>query len=607
MATVLKNKTSFADIVRKLLLSWLLAAALEYFLLPSADKLLDSLDGLGKMSMSRVLVLTAIFTALIWLLSKYKNTVKAERIGIPLVFSILSITALIYNFSWSLLGFCTVIALIVLVYCFWGWDGTAVVPSTVKGESRGAIWCLVGLTAAFFLFVCVWTVSRICCYSTPTYDFGIFSQMFHHMRTTGIPNTTVERDGLLSHFAVHVSPIYYLLLPFYMLAPYPATLQVLQSAVLASAVIPLWLIGKQHGLPPYIRVLLCALLLLYPAYSGGASYDIHENCFLTPLILWLFYGLDKKNIWLTGIFGMLTLLVKEDAAVYVAVIALWKLLSSLLRKERWGTFAGSILLLCSVGWFFLVTNYLANHGDGVMNDRYSNFMYDGSKSLFTVIKSVLLCPMKLLYECSDTEKLKFIGLTVGPLLGIPFITRRYERLVLLIPYVLVNLMSDYQYQHDIFFQYTYGSAAFLFYLMLVNLSDIQSKPLRLVPVLCGVVTAGVLFACWNVPKAVSYPQAYFENRAHYNSITQMLDTVPEDASVTATTFYTTRLSRREVLYDVRYSSKEHLLSTQYVVLNPSESSSYKAYGSYEDLVKLLQKEGYILQNEIEGTLEIWKK
>ena len=29
----------------------------------------------------------------------------------------------------------------------------------------------------------------------PTYDFGIFAQMFHSMRTTGLPITTLERDG----------------------------------------------------------------------------------------------------------------------------------------------------------------------------------------------------------------------------------------------------------------------------------------------------------------------------------------------------------------------------------------------------------------------------
>ena len=68
-------------------------------------------------------------------------------------------------------------------------------------------------------------------------------------------------------------------------SPVPATLQVLQAAVITSAVIPLWKLGKHHGLTPFQRMLLCVLLLLYPAFSGGVGYDIHENCFLTPLLL----------------------------------------------------------------------------------------------------------------------------------------------------------------------------------------------------------------------------------------------------------------------------------------------------------------------------------
>ena len=38
---------------------------------------------------------------------------------------------------------------------------------------------------------------------------------------TGLPDVSCERDVLMSHFAVHISPIYYLLLPFYALFPSP--------------------------------------------------------------------------------------------------------------------------------------------------------------------------------------------------------------------------------------------------------------------------------------------------------------------------------------------------------------------------------------------------
>jgi uncharacterized membrane protein len=45
---------------------------------------------------------------------------------------------------------------------------------------------------------------RYFAYNSPCYDFGIFAQMFHSMRTTGVPVTTCEREEAMSHFAVHV-------------------------------------------------------------------------------------------------------------------------------------------------------------------------------------------------------------------------------------------------------------------------------------------------------------------------------------------------------------------------------------------------------------------
>ncbi|MBO7268529.1 MAG: hypothetical protein J6U83_02105, partial [Bacteroidales bacterium] len=87
--------------------------------------------------------------------------------------------------------------------------------------------------------------------------------------------------------------------------------------------------------------------------------------------------------------------------------------------------------------------------------------------------------MKAVYECVDAQKLEFIGLTIGALAFLPLMTRRYERLVLLIPYLLVNLMTDYKYQYDIFFQYTYGSTACLIYLVLVNVGDCRKNLHRL--------------------------------------------------------------------------------------------------------------------------------
>ena len=603
-------------VFRRAVVSWIAAVLIEYLLLPFELRDLDRLNGLAEMSLMRIVCITCTGMILLWMASRCVNTAKAERWIFVAAISTLSAVTLYSSFTWAFLVVCVLIVSAAVIYGILGWDASAEVIAMPKKSHKAFLWITAGLSVCFFLFVSVWTVGRIYSFSTPTYDFGIFSQMFYHMKESGLPMTTVERDGLLSHFHVHVSPIWYLLLPFYSLIPTPVTLQVLQAAVIASAVIPLWKIGKHHGLSGAGRMLICAVLLLYPAFSGGTSYDIHENCFLTPLILWLFYGIDKKNTAVIAIFTLLTLMVKEDAAVYVAVIALWLIVKTALRfrkSEYDSLLTGIAMLAVSLIYFLLVTSFLAKIGDGVMTYRYDNFIYDGSSSLITVIKSVILNPMKAVYECVDKEKLRFIALTMLPLLGMPLLTRRYERYILLIPYVLVNLMSDYQYQHDIFFQYTFGSTAFLMYLTVINVADLKINWKQLTTLIIAAVVSAGCFGWVVVPKAINYPVNCVRCFVYYQNIRDTLAQIPEDASVTATTFYTTALSQREVLYDVRYSSTAHLLQTEYVVLNVSAENEYVRYETYgrnngfENLVKLLSENGYELYAELNGVLVIYRK
>ena len=200
----------------------------------------------------------------------------------------------------------------------------------------------------------------------------------------------------------------------------------------------------------------------------------------------------------------------------------------------------------------------------------------------------------------------FLGLTLLPLLGLPLLTRRYERYILLIPYVLVNLMSDYTYQHDVFFQYSFGSTAFLLYLTAVNLADLKVNWQKIAVL---AVAAAVSVGCfWKVifPSAEKFPKLEKEYAAYYQQLRETLDTVPADVSLTTNTFLTTYLSQRDVIYDLRYCSKENLLSTEYVVLKKSSTGDFKPWATgkqpdgFAALVELLLRTGYGQVSERNG-------
>ncbi len=623
----MNTKEFTAKTLRRLLLGWLLAATVEALLVrPDLAGVAD----LAKMNLLRLLLLTGGIAAALFF-SKWEAF---ERWGLPGAFAALAAVSLKDNFRPSFLQACLLIFALLVVYAWLGWDSSAKnrpqVPETPIAKSKKqrkrdeeklqrqrmteriiTIVCaaLTGVLALGFVwYISAWTVGRVNIFWTPTYDFGIFSQMFYSMANHGTPVTTLEREvGALSHFAVHVSPSYYLMLPFYMLFPQPATLQVLQAVILASAVIPLWLIGKHHGLSAPVRLLLCAVLLVYPAFGGGTYYDMHENCMLTPAILWLFYAIDKKKIWLIALAAIITLGIKEDAAVYVAVVALYVLLRALLHDDTQDAITGAALLGASLLWFFAVTYYLATHGDGVMTYRYDNFMCDGKSSLISVIKTVLMSPMKAVFECVDPEKLDYIRFTMLSLFCLPLVTRRYERLVLLIPYILINLMSDYQYQHSILFQYNFGATACLIYMVAVNVADMKWEHLR-AGVLAAAAVLGLSTFCAQVkPVADTCIRTDEQYSAYYDGVRNTLDTVPDGATVTATTFYTTYLSQRDVIYDLNYATREQMLSTEFVVLELSREGDAKKYGGMQGLIALLEKEGYSLYTQYGSAISIYRR
>ena len=88
---------------------------------------------------------------------------------------------------------------------------------------------------------------------------------------------------------------------------------------------------------------------------------------------------------------------------------------------------------------------------------------------------------------------------MGVLLFLPLMTKKWSRYVLIGPYVLFNLVTDYQYMHSIYFHYVFGSGLLLIYLVIINLSDIDVKK-RLGLIYSVVAAVTIFFTAYNLPK-----------------------------------------------------------------------------------------------------------
>ncbi len=438
----------------------------------------------------------------------------------------------------------------------------AFVLRDVLDETQGAIlgkWragnlsargLMIGLGILGAVLIGVVTSLRYLRFNSPTYDFGIFAQMFHNMAESLEPLTTLERDGVLSHFSVHLSPIYYLILPFYLVFRSPLTLQIAQAVIVMSGIVPLYLLAARLGLSPKMRMLFSGLFFLYPAINMGCFFDIHENCFLVPLLLWLFYAYEAENIPLLSVFAVLTCLVKEDAAVYVLIFALYVLFSGKGKKRKLMGAGMAVLALC---WFAFAVWYLERFGLGVMSDRYDNLSADAS--LIGVLYTAFANPALFIKEllALEWESVQYVLTLLLPLGFLPLVTGKKSRWLLLCP-MLLNLISDYPYQLGLKYQYHFGISVFLLYLAVLNVKDLGSRARTYLPAM-ALAFSFVLYQALIFPQIGINVQGYYATREESAEMEEILSKIPSDASVNASTMLTAHLSNREYLYDADYHHK----------------------------------------------------
>ncbi len=477
---------------------------------------------------------------------------------------------------------------------------------------RKTVWGFAIAVGAF----CGFVIAAITCYryltfSSPNFDFGLFVNMFHNMKETGLPLCTSERDVLMSHFAVHISPIYYLLLPFYCIFPSPLTLQIGQAVILASGVIPVVLLCRHFKLSGKATLLVTLIYALYPALSSGCFYDIHENCFLTPLLLWTFYFFEREKYPLMYIFAVLTLAVKEDAAVYVVLFALFVLLS---RRKL---LHGSILLLGSLAYFGAALAILQAAGahyaelyadttpnpaiNGPMINRFNNLIFDSADGLMGAIKTALVNPGYLLTQLFTTsaggwEKFTYFIQMFLPLGLLPFCTKKVSRWLLIVP-VLMNLLTNYKYQYDTGFQYHFGIIAFLVYVAVMNLPELHA-PSRKTMLSIAATACCCLYLTSALPMLTSYHRRYESGKEKYAQMEQILDTVPEDASVCCSSFLLAHIADRDEIYELRYHGGKG--DVDYVIIDATRSIDQNQLNAF-------LRQGYYVKEEHKNMLIILVK
>ncbi|WEV27392.1 DUF2079 domain-containing protein [Streptomyces sp. 71268] len=174
------------------------------------------------------------------------------------------------------------------------------------------------LAAALFVAYATLSVTRYRRFASMSWDLGIFEQAVRSYAHLQAPIVDLKGPGT-NVLGDHFSPVTALLAPFYRVFPSPVTLLVAQAVLFAVSVVPVTrvaarLLGRRRGL---------AVGVAYGVSWGvqrAVDFDFHEICFAVPLIAFALEALLRERWLAAACWAAPLVLVKEDLGATVAAI-----------------------------------------------------------------------------------------------------------------------------------------------------------------------------------------------------------------------------------------------------------------------------------------------
>jgi uncharacterized membrane protein len=336
------------------------------------------------------------------------------------------------------------------------------------------------LGVAVLAYIVLFSARTIAAYQSggSLFDLAVYEQGFWN--ALGDPPFYYSLEGEMSRFGRHFSPVFYVILPFYLIYSDPSTLLVFQSAAIGLGALPLYgfataRLGRNTGL----ALALC--YLLNPAvHDVNLKNDFHEISFAMPaLMLLIFLATGASTpVYLASL--LLALSTREEIAVTTALFGLYLVLIG-----RQAT-RGLITLGISVVWFLLVFGVVMPGFNA--SGRFplpEGYEYLGA-TLPEIVRTVILRPDLLLVEITSAPKLDYLFWIFAPIAFLPLLAPE----VLLVAGIALTqvLASTYPNHFEIFERYAAPIVPIIFFATVVGVQRLT----RLRPRIGSISTLAIL-------------------------------------------------------------------------------------------------------------------
>jgi uncharacterized membrane protein len=385
------------------------------------------------------------------------------------------------------------------------------------------------------------------------FDLGVHEQVLWntaHGRLAAIS----PKGATSSYLGVDIVIVELLLASLYALVPRTETMLILQVLLAASGAVPLFLLARDRAGAGAWGVFAALLYLAALPVQYAILYEFQIRTVGTVLFLWAFLFFERRRFWPFLAAGVLAIWTRSDGGFALAAMGGYALIHR--RRWPWVVVPGVV----GVGWLLLCLKVLipAFRED---NGFLYGFVYSwlGDTPL-EMVYTLVARPAYVLEHVATPEKGGYLLALFAPLLFLPLL--RPDIMLIGMPSLLLNLLSPEHIHWSIRYHYQAFVIPFLLVAALYALIPVArqeehtapARPAWLLPgaqwrvLLVGALLAVTLGAQLVLRSPLIHLFTRERDAQRIALAAQLVEQIPPEASVTATSALGAHLARRRELY-----------------------------------------------------------
>lgn len=364
-------------------------------------------------------------------------------------------------------------------------------------------------------------------------DYAVFDQsMWTSLH--GLPMWNSVEGG--SHFGYHVSPVFWLFLPLYALAPGVPLLLFVQTACLAAAAWPLYLIARPRLGEPAAAWVAALYLFYHPVH--GINYDqLNELAFAPLALTTCLYGLLERR-WPAYWAGLaLTLLVKEDMALIAAGLGLYAMATGERRR-------GAVTLVVALAWLWLAIGVVRPHfrtpGGDLVVQRFSAW----GGSFPQIVWTMATHPLRVLGAMLIPNRFQYVPELLAPWAFVPLLSPGLVAVGA--PTWVANLLSSFGSQSNGTTRYSGALVPLLAVAFVLGVSRMAAPARRRALGAATFFTLGFSLFATPVPPRVGFHLPPIDE--HQRHVLRVAAGLPTDVSLSTQAGFLVHACHRRDLY-----------------------------------------------------------